>query len=145
MEARENKMNENDPNSYIQDLSINDLKNNLVKTNEELLKSLKERFTQNLLTSMIFFMFNHFCKNSPNFDTEGESISNKFFSYWFKNMRKQLRKEMLEVNKKLKDEKMNYLSAIANYTLPTTEDYQTIYDTALLYTKEMFEKNTKFN
>ena len=60
-------------------------------------------------------------------------------------MRKQSKKEMLEVNKKLKDEKMNYLSAIANFSLPTTEDYQSIYDKALVDTKEFFEKNTKIN
>ena len=60
-------------------------------------------------------------------------------------MRKQSKKEMLEVNKKLKDEKMNYLSAISNFSLPTTEDYQYIYNKALLDVKEMFEKNTKIN
>jgi hypothetical protein len=60
-------------------------------------------------------------------------------------MRKQSKKEMLEVNKKLKDEKMHYLSAISNFSLPTTEDYQSIYDKALIDTKEFFQKNTKIN
>ena len=48
-------------NHYIQDLSIEDLKKNLHQTNEHLLEALRERFTQNLLTSMIFFIFNHIC------------------------------------------------------------------------------------
>ena len=52
-------MNEDDQNTYIQDLSIEDLKKNLDRTNEELLVSLRERFSQNLLTSMIFFMFKY--------------------------------------------------------------------------------------
>ena len=145
MEALENKMNEDDQNTYIQDLSIEDLKKNLDRTNEELLVSLRERFSQNLLTSMIFFMFNQICQKYSNGPHSQDSASDKFFSYWLENMRKQSKKEMLEVNKKLKDEKINYLSAISNFSLPTTEDYQAIYDKALLDTKQMFEKNTKIN
>jgi|LauGreDrversion4_2_1035121.scaffolds.fasta_scaffold19984_6 hypothetical protein len=138
-------MGEENEDSSIYDISIDDLKKNLNKTNEDLLISLRERFTQNLLTSMIFFIFNEICRKESSDLYEKDSIANKFFSYWFENMRKQSKKEMLEVNKKLKDEKMNYLSAISNFSLPTTEDYQAIYNKALLDAKEMFEKNTKIN
>jgi hypothetical protein len=48
-------MDEEDPENYIEDLSIEDLKKNLNQTNQDLFLALKERFTQNLLTSMIFF------------------------------------------------------------------------------------------
>lgn len=138
-------MEEENEDSSIYDISIDDLKKNLNKTNEDLLVTLKERFTQNLLTSMIFFIFNEICTKGFGEFHEKDSTANKFFSYWLENMRKQSKKEMLEVNKKLKDEKMNYLSAISNFSLPTTEDYQHIYDKALLDTKKMFEKNTKIN
>jgi hypothetical protein len=136
-------MNQDEFDKSIQDLSIKDLKKNLNQTNEQLLEALKDRFTQNLLTSMIFFLFNHICFSDGDGFTKEESLGNKFFSYWLENMRKQSKKEMLEVNKKLKDEKMHYLSAISNFSLPTTEDYQSIYDKALIETKVFFQKNTK--
>lgn len=138
-------MDKGDFENYIEDLSIEDLKKNLDQTNQDLFLALKERFTQNLLTSMIFFLFNHVCSPHSNTFSKEDSLSNKFFLYWFENMRKQSKKEMLEVNKKLKDEKMHYLSAISNFSLPTTEDYQSIYDKALIDTKEFFQKNTKIN
>jgi hypothetical protein len=138
-------MDEEDLDSSIHDISIDDLKKNLNKTNEDLLISLRERFTQNLLTSMIFFIFNQVCRREPDDFRTKNSMANDFFSYWFESIKKQSKKEMLEVNKKLKDEKMNYLSAISNFSLPTTEDYQYIYNKALLDVKEMFEKNTKIN
>jgi len=138
-------MDEEDLDSSIHDISIEDLKKNLNKTNEDLLISLRERFTQNLLTSMIFFIFNQVCKREPSDLYDKNSMTSNFFSYWFESIKKQSKKEMLEVNKKLKDEKMNYLSAISNFSLPTTEDYQHIYNKALSDVKEMFEKNTKIN
>lgn len=138
-------MDKGDFENYIEDLSIEDLKKNLDQTNQDLFLALKERFTQNLLTSMIFFLFNHVCGSHSDRFAKEDSISNKFFLYWFENMRKQSKKEMLEVNKKLKDEKMHYLGAISNFSLPTTEDYQSIYDKALIDTKEFFQKNTKIN
>jgi site-specific DNA-adenine methylase len=138
-------MNQDDFDNLIEDLSTEDLKKNLNQTNKELLNTLRERFTQNLLTSMIFFMFNSICKSEYEGFSNKESVNNQFFSYWFENIRKESKKEILEVNKKLKDEKMQYLSEISNFSLPTTEDYQSIYNKALLETKEFFQKNTKNN
>lgn len=138
-----------DDNGFsISDLSIEDLKKNLEVSNEQLLQSLKDRFTQNLLNSMIFFTFNQFCKEREKSNNEfgnqvDKSISDIFFSHWFSSMKKQSKKEMLDVNRKLKNEKLNYLSAISDFSLPSTEDYQLIYNEALQDIKNFFEKNTK--
>ena len=51
---------------------------------------------------------------------------------------------MLEINDQLKTEKMNFLSAISNFSLPSTEDYQYIYDIAINDIKNLFEKNTSY-
>lgn len=138
-------MDKGDFENYIEDLSIEDLKKNLDQTNQDLFLALRERFTQNLLTSMIFFLFNQICGSSSDGFAKEDLLGNKFFLHWFESMRKQSKKEMLEVNKKLKDEKMHYLCAISNFSLPTTEDYQSIYDKALIDTKEFFQKNAKIN
>jgi len=138
-----------DDNGFsISDLSIEDLKKNLEVSNEQLLQSLKDRFTQNLLNSMIFFTFNQFCKEREKSNNEfgnqvDKPISDIFFSHWFSSMKKQSKKEMLDVNRKLKNEKLNYLSAISDFSLPSTEDYQLIYNEALQDIKNFFEKNTK--
>ena len=138
-----------DDNDFsISDLSVEDLKKNLEANNKQLLQSLKERFTQNLLNSMVFFTFNQFCKEREKSNNEfsnqaDKSTSDIFFSHWFSSMQKQSKKEMLDVNRKLKDEKLNYLSAISDFSLPSTEDYQLIYNEALQDIKIFFEKNTK--
>jgi len=43
----------------------------------------------------------------------------------------------------MKSGQLEYLGAISGYTLPSTEDYQAIYNQALKETKKMFDKNTK--
>jgi len=142
------KNEEEDDYFNIQDLSIEDLKKNLNETNKELLDSLKIRFTQNLLNSMVFFVFNHICetrqaKDGDGIDLNEKSISGMFFSHWFKTMEKQLKKEMLTLNDKLKNERLNYLNAISSFSLPSTEDYQLLYNKALIDTKKFFEDNTR--
>ena len=97
---------------------------------------------------MIFFTFNQFCKEREKSNNEfgnqvDKPISDIFFSHWFSSMKKQSKKEMLDVNRKLKNEKLNYLSAISDFSLPSTEDYQLIYNEALQDIKNFFEKNTK--
>jgi hypothetical protein len=138
---------EGDINFSANDLSIEDLKRNLQDTNLALLDNLKNRFTQDLLASMIFFVFNEVCRNrdqksSEFFDENDTSFAKTFFSTWYKHTKKQSKKEILEINKQLKSEKMNFLSAISNFSLPSTEDYQSIYDKALLDIQKLFEKNT---
>ena len=142
------KNEEEDDYFNMQDLSIEDLKKNLNETNKELLDSLKIRFTQNLLNSMIFFIFNQICetkqtKDRDVADVNEKSMSNIFFSHWFKSMEKQLKKEMLTLNGKLKNERLNYLNAISSFSLPSTEDYQLLYNKALTDTKKFFEDNTR--
>ena len=138
---------EDDINFRANDLSIEDLKQNLQDSNRILFDDLKNRFTQDLLASMIFFVFNEACRNRDQnlseFDDGGNTpFAKTFFSTWHKHAKKQSKKEILEINNQLKNEKMNFLSAISNFSLPSTEDYQSIYDKALLDIQKLFEKNT---
>lgn len=138
---------EDDINFRANDLSIEDLKQNLQDSNRILFDDLKNRFTQDLLASMIFFVFNEACRNRDQNLSEFDDGSNTpfaktFFSTWCKHAKKQSKKEILEINTQLKNEKMNFLSAISNFSLPSTEDYQSIYDKALLDIQKLFEKNT---
>jgi len=138
---------EDDINFRANDLSIEDLKQNLQDSNRILFDDLKNRFTQDLLASMIFFVFNEACRNRDQnlseFDDGGSTpFAKTFFSTWHKHAKKQSKKEILEINNQLKNEKMNFLSAISNFSLPSTEDYQSIYDKALLDIQKLFEKNT---
>ena len=132
------------------DLSIENLKKSLIQNNELLLENLKGRFTQELLASMVFFVFNEICKNKDEYLNRGDAQEEKkttaqiFFSTWHKHTKKQSKKELLDINEQLKDEKMYFLSAISNFSLPSTEDYQRIYDTALNDIQSTFEKNTSF-
>ena len=128
------------------DFSVEDLKRNLNETNLVLLETLKGRYMQELIGSMVFFIFNEICQNK----TLNEDIINKdntvakiFFSSWLDNAKKKSKKEILEINNKLKDNKMNFLGAISNYSLPSTEDYQEIYNKALLEVQKIFQKNTE--
>lgn len=138
---------EDDINFRANDLSIEDLKQNLQDSNRILFDDLKNRFTQDLLASMIFFIFNEVCRNRDQnlseFNDESDtSFAKTFFSTWYKHAKKQSKKEILEINNQLKNEKMNFLNAISNFSLPSTEDYQSIYDKALLDIQKIFEKNT---
>jgi hypothetical protein len=138
---------EDNINFSANDLSIEDLKQNLKDSNLDLFYNLKNRFTQDLLANMIFFVFNEVCKNrdqnSSEFsDKNNEPFAKAFFSTWHNHTKKQSKKELLEINNQLKSEKMNFLSAISNFSLPTTEDYQLIYNKALSDIQKTFEKNT---
>lgn len=133
------------------DLSIDELRQNLYESNELLFENLKSRFTQELLASMVFFIFNEVCKNKDEdaddnnlLDRKDNSTAKIFFSAWLNHTKKQSKKEMLEINDQLKTEKMNFLSAISNFSLPSTEDYQYIYDIAINDIKNLFEKNTSY-
>ena len=144
-------MEPNEKNFIANDLSIEELKQNLYESNELLFENLKSRFTQELLASMVFFIFNEVCKNKDedanedNFlDQKNNSTAKIFFSAWLNHTKKQSKKEMLEINNQLKTEKMNFLSAISNFSLPSTEDYQYIYDMAINDIQNLFEKNTPY-
>jgi hypothetical protein len=144
-------MESNEKNFITSDLSIEELRKSLEESNEILLENLKSRFTQELLASMVFFVFNETCKNKDE-DTADNSLLNQnknstakiFFSAWLNHTKKQSKKEMLEINNQLKTEKMNFLSAISNFSLPSTEDYQYIYDMAISDIQNLFEKNTSY-
>jgi hypothetical protein len=131
-------------NFFSGDFSIEDLKNNLAETNASLLEALKARYTQDLFGSMVFFIFNEVCKQkSDEFDLKN-SFSKQFFEAWKDHTKKRAKKEILEINKKLKtDPKMNFLGAVSNFSLPSTEDYQSIYDKALSEVQNIFEENTE--
>ena len=147
-------MNENfdnedsvDQNLSANDFSIEGLKKNLIQTNEALLENLKNRYMQELLGSMIFFVFNEVCQNKNDNPTSTVDKKNPtadmFLSFWSKSVRKKAKKEMLDINNKLKDSKMNFLGAISNFSLPSTEDYQLIYNQAISEIEKIFQKNTK--
>ena len=147
-------MNENfdnedpaDQNLSANDFSIEGLKKNLIQTNEVLLENLKNRYMQELLGSMIFFVFNEVCQNkndNPTSEVDKKNpTADMFLSFWSKSVRKKAKKEMLDINNKLKDSKMNFLGAISNFSLPSTEDYQLIYNQAISEIEKIFQKNTK--
>jgi hypothetical protein len=128
------------------DFSVEDLKRNLNETNLVLLETLKGRYMQELIGSMVFFIFNEICQNKvQNEDTinKDNTVAKIFFSSWLDNAKKRSKKEILEINNKLKDSKMNFLGAISNYSLPSTEDYQEIYNKALSEVQKVFQKNTE--
>jgi len=129
------------------DFSIERLKENLVETNQILLENLKKRYTEELLGSMIFFAFNEICqmknKDFDNSEYKNNTIAENFITFWSKSVKKQAKKEMLDINNKLKDNKMNFLGAISNFSLPSTEDYQLIYNQAISEIEKVFQKNTK--
>jgi hypothetical protein len=137
--------NEDDPITS-NDFSVEDLKRNLNETNLVLLETLKGRYMQELIGSMVFFIFNEICQNKvQNEDTinKDNTVAKIFFSSWLDNAKKRSKKEILEINNKLKDNKMNFLGAISNYSLPSTEDYQEIYNKALSEVQKVFQKNTE--
>ena len=79
---------EDDINFRANDLSIEDLKQNLQDSNRILFDDLKNRFTQDLLASMIFFVFNEACRNRDQnlseFDNGGNTpFAKTFFSLNF--------------------------------------------------------------
>jgi hypothetical protein len=137
----------NDENPEINDFSIETLKRSLDESNNSLLESLKQRYMQELIGSMVFFIFNQMCQNakieSGFTDKENGNLAQIFFSSWLKASKKEAKKEILEINKKLKDNNMNFLGAISNYSLPSTEDYQSIYNKAILEIQKIFQKNTE--
>jgi len=128
------------PSELLEDVNVNNLVENIKISNEAILEQLKARFSQDIISNMVFFMFNAFCSERTN-ETLDESISDFFLRNWKKNINKQIKVELLEINKKLKDEKMNYLSAISNYSMPSTEDYQDIYNKAVKFVSDVYHKN----
>jgi len=142
-------MNEDPENEHFSanDFSIENLKENLIETNQQLLENLKKRYMEELLGSMIFFVFNEVCqtrnKEFSNSESKTNEIAENFISFWSKSVKKQAKKEMLDINNKLKNNKMNFLGAISNFSLPSTEDYQLIYNQAVSEIEKVFRKNTK--
>jgi hypothetical protein len=131
-------------NFFSGDFSIEDLKNNLAETNASLLETLKGRYMQDLFGSMVFFIFNEVCKQRSDEFNHKNPFSKQFFEAWKDHTKKRAKREILEINKKLKmDPQMNFLGAISNFSLPSTEDYQSIYDKALSEVQNIFEKNTE--
>lgn len=129
------------------DVLLTDLIKSSGETNSNVLESLKARFSNDLILSMLFFLFNTWAtnqrENSDTLEQDESDPAKKFFDFWYKATKKQIKKEILEINKKMKTGQLEYLGAISGYTLPSTEDYQVIYNQALKETKKMFEKNTK--
>lgn len=128
------------PNEILEDVNVNNLVENIKISNEAILEQLKARFSQDLIANMVFFMFNAFCAEKQS-ATPTESMEDYFLRNWKKNINKQIRSEMLEINKKFKDEKMNYLGAISNYSMPSTEDYQEIYNKAIKFVSDVYINN----
>ena len=128
------------PSELLEDINVNNLVENIKISNNAVLEQLKARFSQDIVSNMVFFMFNAFCSERRN-ETLDESMSDFFLKNWRKNINKQIKVEVLEINKKLKDEKMNYLNAISNYSMPSTEDYQDIYNKAIKFVSDIYTKN----
>jgi hypothetical protein len=92
-------------------------------------------------------VFNEICKekdeiNSDSNENTAKPFAKNFFSIWQSHVKKQSKKEILEINNQLKSKKMNFLGAISNFSLPSTEDYQLIYNKAFSDIQKTFEKNT---
>ena len=119
--------------------SISGLKETLEIQVDQLAEALSERYIRDLTMSMIFYMFSNMSRQIK--EISWENVKEKFISQWKKNIKKQARKELLSINDKLKSEKMNFLGAISDFSIPSTEDYQKIYDYAINETCDLFNKN----
>lgn len=119
--------------------SISGLKETLEIQVDQLAEALSERYIRDLTMSMIFYMFSNMSRQIK--EISGENVKEKFISQWKKNIKKQAKKELLSINDKLKSEKMNFLGAISDFSIPSTEDYQKIYDYAINETCDLFNKN----
>jgi hypothetical protein len=128
------------------DISIKELANSIKNNNEQVLENLRLRFQNELMFNIIFFLFNNWANSQRSeFDSslEEDDPAQRFFNAWYHETKKRVKKEMLEVNKNLTSNTFEYLNAISSNSLPSTEDYQLIYNTALSDIKKMFSKNTK--
>lgn len=133
------------------DLNIKDVKSSVEENNETLVVNLTNRFSQDLIASMMFFVFNAVCQHiDSNSDSDilnekNNNSANRFFKEWSKAAKKQIKKEIYEINKKLNKGSLSYLGAISSFSLPSTEDYQNIYNKALKNVGELFQNNTNYN
>lgn len=146
MEAPENKKN-----NY--ETSIAEIKDDLEKSNEELLYSLEERFLEDLMLNMVFYLFQSVSVSQsqmPESEFGGEennrnkvenTAAKNFINAWQKKIKKSSKKELLEINENLKSEKLHFLNAISNFSMISTEEYQSIYDEALRSVQKIFEEN----
>ena len=70
-------MESNEKKFIANDLSIEELKKNLYEGNEILFENLKSRFTQELLASMVFFIFNEVCKSKDEYADDSSFLDQK--------------------------------------------------------------------
>lgn len=152
IQQREEKRDLEAPENKIQnyETSISEIKDDLEKSNEELLYSLGERFLEDLITNMVFYLFQSVTMMQSQMpqqeqDTQIKEIENSaakiFIQAWRKKIKKSSKKELLEINNSLKSEKMHFLNAISNFSMTSTEEYQSIYDEALGTVQKIFEDN----
>lgn len=141
-------MNEN---NY--ETSTSQLRNDLELSKEDLLENLQERFFEDLVSNMVFYLFQAVTaqqtileKQDKNLtqefsELEENTAAKKFFSHWQDKIKKQSKKELLEINQKLKSQQMQFINAISNFSITSTEEYQAIYNSALLGVKEIFDES----
>ena len=140
-------MNDND-----YETSTSQLRSDLQLSKEDLLESLQERFFEDLLSNMVFYLFQAVTaqqtileKQDKNFSEEVFKLeenfaAKRFFSIWQNKIKKQSKKELLEINEKLKSQQMQFINAISNFSITSTEEYQSIYNSALSAVKEIFDE-----
>jgi hypothetical protein len=126
----------------MENFSIHELREDLSEQVEALRESLVERYVRDLIITMVFTMFADFFARQRG--ENGKNLKEEFISEWRKNIKKQSKKELLSINSKLKSNKMNFLGAISDFTLPSTEDYQKMYDSAISEVESFFKKNTDY-
>jgi hypothetical protein len=129
------------------DPTIKEIKKEIEFSNENLLEELTKRFLIDIQANMLFFVFNFVCSqidfNSDDSDTKSDKKhSQKFFDTWLTETKKRIKNEMSDINKKLNDKDMSYLGAISSFSLPSTEDYQKVYNDAFKNVKTLFDKAT---
>jgi hypothetical protein len=143
LEAPENK-------SLNYETSIAQIKDDLKKSNEELLYSLEERFLEDLVTNMVFYLFQSVSmmqsqmpqrEQEPEMQKIENSAAKTFIETWKKKIKKSSKKELLEINNSLKSETLHFLNAISDFSIASTEEYQSIYDEALKTVQRIFEEN----
>ena len=143
-------MNNDDP-------TIKNIKTEIESSNENLVAGLTNRFLVDLQLNMLFHIFNYVCHqidqdneeydlNTSLLDSESaheRSHANKFFYHWVNATKKEIKKEVKEINNKLKNKQLSFLGAISSFSLPSTEDYQQVYNQAFKNVKNFYEKGTK--
>ena len=141
------------------DPTIKNIKQEIESSNLQLVNDLTNRFLIDLQLNMLFHIFNYVCREIDQdmidgsatdsflkgYHHEDENTSKharNFFNHWLAATKKEIKKEVYEINNKLKNKELSFIGAISSFSLPSTEDYQRIYNEAFKNVKKFYEKGT---